>query len=110
MTGATLGEEPDVPDPHGTAGEPAFVGTRAESIDRADPALPIVTAASLEEKMIPLTSQDRTTARLALVFGAVALTLAAIGLYGAPLRHHPPDQRNRDSHCPPARGRVVSPR
>jgi ABC-type antimicrobial peptide transport system permease subunit len=32
--------------------------------------------------MAPLTAQDRTTARLAVVFGCVALTLAAIGLYG----------------------------
>jgi ABC-type antimicrobial peptide transport system permease subunit len=32
--------------------------------------------------MIPITAQDRTTARLATVFGLVALTLAAIGLYG----------------------------
>jgi ABC-type antimicrobial peptide transport system permease subunit len=29
-----------------------------------------------------LTAQDRTTAQLAVVFGCVALTLAAIGLYG----------------------------
>jgi putative ABC transport system permease protein len=29
-----------------------------------------------------LTAQDRTTAQLAIVFGGVALTLAAIGLYG----------------------------
>jgi ABC-type antimicrobial peptide transport system permease subunit len=32
--------------------------------------------------MAPLTAQDRTTAQLAAVFGCVALTLAAIGLYG----------------------------
>jgi ABC-type antimicrobial peptide transport system permease subunit len=32
--------------------------------------------------MMPLTAQDRTTAQLAVVFGCVALTLAAIGLYG----------------------------
>src|SRR5262249_45099480 len=30
----------------------------------------------------PLTAQDRTTAQLAVVFGCVALALAAIGLYG----------------------------
>ena len=39
-------------------------------------------AKSLEERMAPLTAQDRTTAQLALVFGVVALTLAALGLYG----------------------------
>ena len=32
--------------------------------------------------MAPLTAQDRTTAQLAVVFGCVALTLAAVGLYG----------------------------
>jgi predicted lysophospholipase L1 biosynthesis ABC-type transport system permease subunit len=37
---------------------------------------------SLKEHMAPLTADERTTARLAVVFGAVALTLAAIGLYG----------------------------
>ena len=38
--------------------------------------------ASIEEQMAPLTADERTTARLAVVFGVVALTLAAIGLYG----------------------------
>ena len=32
--------------------------------------------------MGPLTAQDRSTAQLAMVFGSVALALAAIGLYG----------------------------
>jgi putative ABC transport system permease protein len=32
--------------------------------------------------MAPMTAQDWTTAKLAVVFGCVALTLAAIGLYG----------------------------
>jgi ABC-type antimicrobial peptide transport system permease subunit len=47
-----------------------------------DAALPIISATSIEEQMAPLTAQDRTTAQLAVVFGCVALTLAAIGLYG----------------------------
>jgi len=38
--------------------------------------------ASIEEHMAPLIAAERTTARLAMVFGSVALTLAAIGLYG----------------------------
>jgi predicted permease len=38
--------------------------------------------ASIEEHMAPLTADERTTARLAVTFGMVALTLAAIGLYG----------------------------
>ncbi len=53
-----------------------------KSIQRVDAALPILAARTLEERMAPLTAQDRTTAQLAVVFGCVALTLAAIGLYG----------------------------
>ena len=41
-----------------------------------------ISAATMAEQMAPLTAQDRTTAQLALVFGSVALVLAAIGLYG----------------------------
>ena len=53
-----------------------------QAIQRLDAALPIMSARSIEEQMAPLTAQDRTTAQLAVVFGCVALTLAAIGLYG----------------------------
>lgn len=53
-----------------------------KTIARVDAALPIVQATSIEEQMAPLTAQDRTTAQLAVAFGCVALTLAAIGLYG----------------------------
>jgi predicted permease len=52
------------------------------AIRHVDPALPIVSATSIEGQMAPLTAQDRSTARLAVVFGCVALALAAIGLYG----------------------------
>ena len=52
------------------------------TIQRVDVALPIISARTLEEQLAPLTAQDRTTARLALVFGSVALALAIIGLYG----------------------------
>jgi hypothetical protein len=52
------------------------------TIRRVDAALPILSATSIEEQMAPLTEQDRTTAQLAVVFGCVALALAAIGLYG----------------------------
>jgi ABC-type antimicrobial peptide transport system permease subunit len=37
---------------------------------------------SARERLAVLTAQDRAIARLALAFGAVALALAAIGLYG----------------------------
>jgi predicted permease len=53
-----------------------------KSVQRVDASLQIMSARSLEEQMGPLTAQDRTTAQLAIVFGCVALTLAAIGLYG----------------------------
>jgi predicted permease len=52
------------------------------AVRRYDEALPIMEATSLDEQMAPLTAQDRATARLALVFGIVALSLAAMGLYG----------------------------
>jgi predicted permease len=42
----------------------------------------VVSTATMEEQMAPLISQDRTTAQLAVVFGGLALALAAIGLYG----------------------------
>jgi predicted permease len=60
---------------------PMMVAVR-QTIQRVDTALPIMSARSIEEQMAPLTAQDRTTAQLAVVFGCVALTLAAIGLYG----------------------------
>lgn len=53
-----------------------------KATERVDPALPIVSATSMEEQMGPDTAQDRTTAQLAAVFGCLAVTLAAIGLYG----------------------------
>jgi predicted permease len=53
-----------------------------QTIRRVDAALPIIHAESIEDQMAPLTAQDRTTAQLVVVFGCVALTLAAIGLYG----------------------------
>ena len=53
-----------------------------KTIQRMDAALPIMSARSIEEQIAPLTAQDRTTAQLAVVFGCVALTLAAFGLYG----------------------------
>jgi ABC-type antimicrobial peptide transport system permease subunit len=51
-------------------------------IQNLDAALPIMSATSIEEQIAPLTAQDRTTAQVAVVFGCVALSLAAIGLYG----------------------------
>jgi predicted permease len=62
-----------------TAPVMAAVRKRIESVN---PALSIESARSIEERMAPLTAQDRTTEQLAVAFGCVALTLAAIGLYG----------------------------
>ena len=53
-----------------------------KAIQQVDSALPIVSAASIEERLAPLTAEDRAIAQLAVAFGSVALTLAAIGLYG----------------------------
>lgn len=53
-----------------------------QAVRRVDATLPIDSAESIEERMAPLTAQDRAIAQLAVVFGSVALTLAAIGLYG----------------------------
>jgi predicted permease len=53
-----------------------------KAIASRDASLPILLADTIEGQMEPLLAQDRITARLALVFGGVALALAAIGLYG----------------------------
>jgi predicted permease len=60
---------------------PVLAAVRA-AIRGIDPAMPIMSATSLEEQLAPLTAQDRAIAQLAVVFGGIALTLAAIGLYG----------------------------
>ncbi|HTM25563.1 MAG TPA: ABC transporter permease [Vicinamibacterales bacterium] len=65
-----------------TAAGGASMDRARAAIGRVDPALPILSATTIEEQIAPLTAQDRATARLAVVFGSVALALAAIGLYG----------------------------
>jgi len=65
-----------------TAGAAPVLASVRKTIERVDAALPIMHTASIEEQMAPMTAQDRATAKLAVVFGCVALTLAAIGLYG----------------------------
>lgn len=44
--------------------------------------LPILHAVTIEDQMAPLVAQDRAMAQLAAAFGSIALSLAAIGLYG----------------------------
>jgi predicted lysophospholipase L1 biosynthesis ABC-type transport system permease subunit len=53
-----------------------------KAVRELNPALVVMSAQSVGEQAAPLTAQDRTTARLAVVFACVALALAAIGLYG----------------------------
>ena len=66
-----------------TAARSATVMTAVrKAIQGVDAGLPIESARSIEEQLAPLTAQDRSTAQLAVVFGCVALTLAAVGLYG----------------------------
>jgi predicted permease len=64
-----------------TESAPVIAAVR-KTIERVDAGLPVLSASSIEEEIAPLTAQDRTTAQLAVVFGSVALMLAAIGLYG----------------------------
>ena len=65
-----------------TTGGTALASAVREATAEVDRALSVSDIASIEEQMAPLTAEERTNARLALVFGAIALTLAGIGLYG----------------------------
>jgi predicted permease len=55
-----------------------------EAINSVDAALSSadLSVVPIEDQMTPFIADERTMARLAVVFGTVALTLAAIGLYG----------------------------
>ena len=53
-----------------------------QAIMEVDANAPLTSIRSARERLAVLTAQDRAIARLALAFGAVALALAAIGLYG----------------------------
>jgi len=55
-----------------------------EAMSSVDPALTMseINLSSIDEQMEPFIADERTTARLAVVFGTVALILAAVGLYG----------------------------
>ena len=65
-----------------TAAPAAVLPAVRKAIEQVDRAIPIMSAVPIEAQMAPLVAQDRATAQLAVVFGIVALTLAAIGLYG----------------------------
>ena len=53
-----------------------------QAIMEVDANAPLMSIRTARERLALLTAQDRAIARLALAFGGVALTLAAIGLYG----------------------------
>ena len=66
-----------------TAGEAtSLVSAVRETVRRADSNISLVWAQSVEERIAAQLAQDRITARLTVVFGGVAMVLAAIGLYG----------------------------
>ena len=66
-----------------TAGDsPALVAAARASVREVNEAMLIMSAKSIQERLAPLTAQDKTTAQLSLAFAAVSLVLAAIGLYG----------------------------
>jgi len=66
-----------------TAGTPASLAqTVRETLVQFEPRLPVVEVAPLEERISRGVSQDRMVARLTTMFGALALLLASLGLYG----------------------------
>ena len=66
-----------------TAGDPlTFVATIRETIRSIDPNLPMVDVSTQMEQVEQRVEQERTFARAYTLFGALALILAAVGLYG----------------------------
>jgi predicted permease len=59
-----------------------LMSTVREAMNAVAEAVPVNTIVTIEERMAELTAEERTLARLALIFGSTALTLATIGLYG----------------------------
>jgi len=53
-----------------------------QAFQAVDPALPILSASTMEQQIAPWTAPNRATAQVAVAFGCIALALAAIGLYG----------------------------
>ena len=66
-----------------TAGDPlAFVGTVRETVRGIDPNLPMVDVSTQMEQVEERFAQERVFAQAYTLFGALALILAAVGLYG----------------------------
>jgi predicted permease len=64
------------------AQSPGMGASIRSAVNDADAAVSLANLATIEEQMASLTAEERSVARLALLFGGAALTLAAIGLYG----------------------------
>lgn len=66
-----------------TDGAPeALAQTVRETLGQAEPRLPIVEVLPLSARIDRGTTEDRMVARLTTIFGALALLLASLGLYG----------------------------
>jgi predicted permease len=59
-----------------------LVSAARETMNGVDAAVSVSEIISIEDQMAPLTADEQMVARLAAVFGTVALMLVAIGLYG----------------------------
>ena len=86
-----------------TAGAPSTLSqTVRETLVQAEPRLPIVDIAPLAERVARGVSQDRMVATLTTMFGALALLLASLGLYGT-ISYGPTAGRDARRAPPPAR-------
>ena len=66
-----------------TAGDPAPIAhTVQETLAHAEPRLPVVDVVPLRDRLSRGVTEDRMVAGLTVVFGALALLLASLGLYG----------------------------
>jgi predicted permease len=66
-----------------TAGDPARAAqTVRETLARLEPRLPVVDVVPLADRLTRGVTEDRMVAGLTVIFGALALLLASLGLYG----------------------------
>jgi predicted permease len=77
---ASINEVSFIVRPRGDAG--ALLPAVRRIVEEAEPRMPITRAGMLADSIDRRLSQDRMVAQLAVSFGAVAMVLAALGLYG----------------------------
>src|SRR3954462_1988586 len=65
-----------------TASPERVVQTVRDTLARVEPRLPIVEVVPLKDRLARGVTQDRMVAGLTAIFGALALLLASLGLYG----------------------------